>query len=207
MTSDAGYHPDAGGPIVLRRRRPLTAVAIAAVATLWLAGGLDRPPLVTAADAASHEGQEVRVQGAVADVSVRPDGSGTVLLRQAGHGIEVFVDRADGLHEGAWVEATGRLFRWDGRLVMEAVTTSISLPQGPRVQLPAIAAEPASWTDRPIALRGVADGARIHDAGHTIPITGYRGEGPVEAHGVLAYHDACLCYRFHVHEARPWTPQ
>jgi len=194
----------------------LVAAALQAGLLVFLAQGT-QPVAIGAHQAAAFEGKgDVRLGGAIVDL--RPAGDKTrMVLEGGGMAVEAIVTGELHLPRGAWVEATGRIARLGGALVL-----FVSGPDAVAVAVPAgvakpswadLAQHPAAWRGHAIEVEGTVGQGSLRDGdGHRVRL----GDGPwpksgvVRATAILHYDAACLCETLIASEvvpmAPPWTP-
>lgn len=176
--------------------RRLYALGLAGVALVAFVAEASPTPLVSPADAASWEGQAVAIRGVVRDV--RP-GGGVARFDLVLDGAAVAARlEGNGPAEGSHVEARGRLGRLGGVLTLLADRASpVDLGPALPVSVAALAQDPASWSDQPVAVRGVVEKGRLEGDGHAIALGSgeWPRAGAVEATVLLSYDARCACHR------------
>lgn len=188
--------------------RKLALASLIALAGLWSVGA--KPPqAVPLADAATHPGQSIAVEGVLG--SLRAQGTAWTFTLTDG------AQALAGRHEGAApppvgpVRVTGTLQAGHGRPTLLASAIEPLAGKDPvALGVDALAEDPARHTGATLSVTGTVKGADLvdPDGSHAVK----RGEGPwpksgkVRATGTLAYDGACACYRLDAWAVSPWTP-
>lgn len=186
----------------MRRPRHAFLAAGFLLGALWLMA--PDVPVIQPSQAAQFAGQDVIVQGTVADVTAWSEG-GRFLLVRDGHALEARVEGA--LPPlAAWIEARGDLRR-DGSVTLWVQGWRVAAAREAQdVPISVVAQDPGVWHERRLTLRGEMDADWLKDQGRSLPLgDGPRIPGRVEATGVLVYDARCFCHQFHVDHVRPWT--
>ncbi|HET6399085.1 MAG TPA: hypothetical protein VFH47_05985 [Candidatus Thermoplasmatota archaeon] len=165
------------------------------------------PPQVDLADAARHEGQEVRVTGLVRDARPVEGGGARFLLVDGGHGLGVRTQEG-GVPQGR-VAVEGRLLRIHGALTLlaDGAPQEVAPPPAADVALKDLAAAPAAFAG-PLRVVGTVEGGHLRAHGHQARLGDgpWPRSGPVEAIVDVRYEPRCLCHVLDASEVRPWTP-
>lgn len=188
--------------------RRLFALGLGGVALVAYLAQASPVPVVALADAAAWEGQVVAVRGVVRDVRGVGQGPGDSARFDLVLDGAALAARTEGPApvEGTGVQAQGRLARLNGVLTLLAdqvrpADLGPALPVG----VAALAEDPALWTDRPVAVRGVVERGRLEADGHAIALGAgdWPKQGAVEATVLLSYDARCACHRL---DRVAWTP-
>jgi hypothetical protein len=164
-------------------------------------------PLVDVAEAARHEGQEVRLVGLVREARPLDGGGARFLLVDAGH--SVLVRTRDGGVPDGRVAVEGRLLRLGGVLTLlaDAPPAPVAPPSARDVTLDSLAAAPDAYAG-PLRLVGTVEGGQLRAHGHAARLGEgpWPKSGPVEAAVDVRYDRRCMCHVLDATEVRPWTP-
>lgn len=196
---------------MIDRPRILLAATLLLLATLLHAVDAE-PPAVAVAELAEHDGRTVRVQGVVVDAGTTGRGGTLLHLADGDHAVPVTVPGAASVPLGAWVEATGRVGRYQGQWWLHAEAPAVVVPDAEPLRPPwgLLSARPEEWLGKHLEVAGrLDDGLLRGPDGQTLAA----GKGPwpdggaVVATGALAYDADCLCYRLHAAMVRDaaWT--
>lgn len=150
----------------------------------------------TAADAAQREGSDVTVTGTVSDAHAPTAAApASFVVRDASGAVRVTAAR---LPDAMLVRVTGLVVREAGQVVVRAQSV---VGLGAADAAPAwgdLAKDPRPWEGVPVRLAGAVHGSTFGDAGHELRVGkgAWPKSGVVEAHGMVAYDEACMCERF-----------
>ena len=212
MTHPAGMDP-----------RWLYASALTCMGVLHLVSAPGDAPVVRLGDTGLHEGERVTVEAMVGSAKMGFAGLrlelqadshtlAAVIPEGAASGAATRPAGPEGpslVTPGAWVAASGRLERADGRLTMRIDDLrAADVASVPRPSWDAVLRDPKAWTRSPFTLEGhVVDGhltkddARIawrseEHATIRLGIGSWPPSGHVAATGLLRPDSSCACHRF-----------
>jgi hypothetical protein len=192
--------------------RPLLAVCLLLLGGLaWSVGGQPAQK-VALAEAATWEGQSIRLEGWAQDVRKDPSGALRLHLVDGAASVAVRVPSPAEASAGERLVAVGRLTRSGGNLALlvedAADLRRVAGPPGLRPSWHEVAESPQGWAGRSLTLAGTLERATFSAEGRSVAVGQgpWPREGTLEVTGLLRFEPDCLCYVLDAREVRAWTP-